>query len=388
MNIKFNIKHNDFNKEIVIKDSYLIGDFVKEALQTLNIMIYSIGEIKLTYLSENNDKAAKLGVDLSFMTVFDNEVLQSLSKDDSFSVEFIDRLRDENGNVIKSDLADLYNSYIIYKQDEQMATSLQNRHDTYNNPNGLQSSIRVPNVYYIPLNPVTLEPINEEPDGGDDNVENVPPVIDGSINNIGQNITSFITNELTPLINNTDTFITSIANNPTTLETVQNNLTSLFNNTVNNTVNNPSTGLPGETVGENGVFTYSTNFLGSGLSGENTTPSSSVINLFQRIFELPITTGDQNEDVRVTVNEDKLNMLKHIEYGDITEVYCNDNNIVKSTDCTICLELFKDTETVIITKCNHLYHKTCIDKWLVDYSVKCPICRNDIIEGTPDIDEE
>ena len=123
MNIKFNIKHNDFSKEIIIKDTFLIGDFVKEALQTLNIMIYSIGEIKLKYLIENTEKTSKLGIDMSFMTVFDNEVLQSLSSNNHFNVEFIDRIRDESGNVIKSDLPDLYNSYVIYKQDEQMASS-------------------------------------------------------------------------------------------------------------------------------------------------------------------------------------------------------------------------------------------------------------------------
>ena len=166
MNIKFNIKHNDFNKEIIIKDTYLIGDFVKEALQTLNIMIYSIGEIKLKYIIENTEKIAKLGVDMSFMTVFDNEVLQSLSSNNHFNVEFIDRIRDESGNVIKSDLPDLYNSYVIYKQDEQMASSLQNRYENYNNlmnriydSSSLQSSSEsttstAPQVYYIPLNPI------------------------------------------------------------------------------------------------------------------------------------------------------------------------------------------------------------------------------------------
>ena len=25
--------------------------------------------------------------------------------------------------------------------------------------------------------------------------------------------------------------------------------------------------------------------------------------------------------------------------------------------------------------CNHIYHKECIDKYLLEYSNKCPICR-------------
>lgn len=440
MNIKFNIKHNDFSKEIIIKDTFLIGDFVKEALHTLNIMIYSIGEIKLKYLIENTEKTAKLGIDMSFMTVFDNEVLQSLSSNDYFNVEFIDRIRDESGNVIKSDLPDLYNSYVIYKQDEQMASSLQNKYETYNNlisridgTSSLQSSSEsttstAPQVYYIPLNPTTLEPISEseinnseinnendennnseinnennENDENNDseinneNDENVSlhQPVEAVINNIGSNINNFITNELTPLINNTDTFITNIANNPSTQETVQNNITSLFNEAINNssswrntmaTTRAETSGETGGTIPQNGIFTYSRGFLISDSTGTNTNQTSSLVNLFQSIFnQQPYTT---EEDVRITVNDEQLNQLKYKKYEYITDAFCSDNNIVKATECTVCLETFKDDDTVIITKCKHLYHKDCINKWLIDYSVKCPICKNNIIEGTPDIDDE
>jgi len=440
MNIKFNIKHNDFSKEIIIKDTYLIGDFVKEALQTLNIMIYSIGEIKLKYIIENTEKIAKLGVDMSFMTVFDNEVLQSLSSNNHFNVEFIDRIRDESGNVIKSDLPDLYNSYVIYKQDEQMASSLQNRYETYNNlisridgTSSLQSSSEsttstAPQVYYIPLNPTTLEPISETNNNSEINNENddseinnendevnenndseinnendenvsLHQPVEAVINNIGSNINNFITNELTPLINNTDSFITNIANNPSTQETVQNNITSLFNEAINNssswrnTMATTRAETSGETLEEtggtipqNGIFTYSRGFPISDSTGTNTNQTSSLVNLFQSIFnQQPYTT---EEDVRITVNDEQLNQLKYKKYEDITDAFCSDNNIVKATECTVCLETFKDDDTVIITKCKHLYHKDCINKWLVDYSVKCPICKNNIIEGTPDIDDE
>lgn len=432
MNIKFNIKHNDFSKEIIIKDTFLIGDFVKEALHTLNIMIYSIGEIKLKYLIENTEKTSKLGVDMSFMTVFDNEVLQSLSSNDYFNVEFIDRIRDESGNVIKSDLPDLYNSYVIYKQDEQVASSLQNKYETYNNLisridgiSSLQSSPETttstaPQVYYIPLNPTTLEPISEtnnnseinnENDENDEvnenndsetnneNDENVSlhQPVEAVINNIGSNINNFITNELTPLINNTDSFITNIANNPSTQETVQNNITSLFNEAINNSSSwrntmattraetSGETGETGGTIPQNGIFTYSRSFPISDSTGSSTN-TSSLVNLFQSIFnQQPYTT---EEDVRITVNDEQLNQLKYKKYEDITDAFCSDNNIVKATECTVCLETFKDDDTVIITKCKHLYHKDCINKWLVDYSVKCPICKNNIIEGTPDIDDE
>ena len=147
-----------------------------------------------------------------------------------------------------------------------------------------------------------------------------------------------------------------------------------------------TSGETGGTIPQNGIFTYSRGFLISDSTGTNTNQTSSLVNLFQSIFnQQPYTT---EEDVRITVNDEQLNQLKYKKYEYITDAFCSDNNIVKATECTVCLETFKDDDTVIITKCKHLYHKDCINKWLIDYSVKCPICKNNIIEGTPDIDDE
>ncbi len=47
--------------------------------------------------------------------------------------------------------------------------------------------------------------------------------------------------------------------------------------------------------------------------------------------------------------------------------------------CCICLETYKTGEYKrILPKCEHLFHKKCIDKWLrVGHGMKCPICRYD-----------
>jgi hypothetical protein len=43
-------------------------------------------------------------------------------------------------------------------------------------------------------------------------------------------------------------------------------------------------------------------------------------------------------------------------------------------DCSICFEEIKENEKKII-KCNHIFHKECIDKWF-KRSHQCPLCRN------------
>ena len=46
-------------------------------------------------------------------------------------------------------------------------------------------------------------------------------------------------------------------------------------------------------------------------------------------------------------------------------------------ECSICYELI-DTNNNQILKCNHVFHKECINKWLKKNN-KCPICRKIII---------
>ena len=42
--------------------------------------------------------------------------------------------------------------------------------------------------------------------------------------------------------------------------------------------------------------------------------------------------------------------------------------------CSICLEDFEESEKTLTLRCNHQFHKTCIDEWLVKRS-SCPYCR-------------
>ena len=51
------------------------------------------------------------------------------------------------------------------------------------------------------------------------------------------------------------------------------------------------------------------------------------------------------------------------------------NSFIKYKECTICLIEFKDGDKVkIIPGCDHLFHKLCLDNWLL-HNFKCPNCN-------------
>ncbi len=70
-----------------------------------------------------------------------------------------------------------------------------------------------------------------------------------------------------------------------------------------------------------------------------------------------------------------INRIKECCFGyhkipDIQECILNDKT---DNECLICLESFKDKETVIRLKCNHYYHTHCIYTWF-EKKQTCPIC--------------
>lgn len=89
-----------------------------------------------------------------------------------------------------------------------------------------------------------------------------------------------------------------------------------------------------------------------------------------------INTTREFEDVKLIIPEKDLNNIPLIKYleTDKTEI-----------KCTICQFEFNDNDVVRKVKCNHLYHKECIDKWLSEESYKCPNCKSQVAEYIPKI---
>lgn len=50
----------------------------------------------------------------------------------------------------------------------------------------------------------------------------------------------------------------------------------------------------------------------------------------------------------------------------------------QDTDCSICME--KISKDFILTKCNHYFHKVCLEQWEAR-SIQCPYCRSSLITG-------
>ncbi|KAL8229443.1 hypothetical protein R6Q59_005856 [Mikania micrantha] len=44
-------------------------------------------------------------------------------------------------------------------------------------------------------------------------------------------------------------------------------------------------------------------------------------------------------------------------------------------ECSVCLSVFEDGDEIRRLKCQHMFHKGCVDKWLEQDHATCPICR-------------
>jgi hypothetical protein len=73
----------------------------------------------------------------------------------------------------------------------------------------------------------------------------------------------------------------------------------------------------------------------------------------------------------------KINKKIYIRDLKIGKYYkCKSQNVY----CSICCNSVKYTEFVRSLSCNHIYHKKCIDKWLISLiknsgKMNCPLCR-------------
>ena len=64
------------------------------------------------------------------------------------------------------------------------------------------------------------------------------------------------------------------------------------------------------------------------------------------------------------------------------EILTSSSEIVRNSDetcCAICIDNFEAKDVVRHLTCCHLYHKKCIDPWLMEKGT-CPQCKVDILK--------
>jgi len=98
---------------------------------------------------------------------------------------------------------------------------------------------------------------------------------------------------------------------------------------------------------------------------------------FVNSIYLQLNLDQTDEDVKLIIPPEKLKDIPILKYGDI-ETKLN-------SSCSCCSDDFDDSTMVKKVLCGHLFHPECIDKWLSEYSYKCPNCRQPAGEHTTDI---
>jgi hypothetical protein len=86
-----------------------------------------------------------------------------------------------------------------------------------------------------------------------------------------------------------------------------------------------------------------------------------------RTMEFISYIQDDNDD-----NDDNDNEKNPIKYEGRVKIFENEPGDEK--DCSICFDQYCINDEIALTKCNHYFHVTCIEKWL-GHSYTCPVCR-------------
>ncbi|CAN4121947.1 unnamed protein product [Withania somnifera] len=70
-------------------------------------------------------------------------------------------------------------------------------------------------------------------------------------------------------------------------------------------------------------------------------------------------------------NDQDDHELEVIHYEPETESSSSD-----SVECAVCLCKIEEGEEVRELRCDHLFHRVCLDRWLGMGRMTCPLCRN------------
>nr|XP_009778641.1 PREDICTED: probable E3 ubiquitin-protein ligase RHA2B [Nicotiana sylvestris] len=81
------------------------------------------------------------------------------------------------------------------------------------------------------------------------------------------------------------------------------------------------------------------------------------------------------------INTISENSSAHDELG-VRIFEAESGSLLDSVECAVCLCKIEEGEEVRELRCNHLFHRVCLDRWLGYGRMTCPLCRN-YLNNTP-----
>jgi hypothetical protein len=87
----------------------------------------------------------------------------------------------------------------------------------------------------------------------------------------------------------------------------------------------------------------------------------------------PSASSNINNDEDNDVNADESQQHRYCQLSD---------------ECTICLDEFTPGVRCRQLPCDHVFHSTCIAKWLIERSAVCPLCKLDLYEEEEVVEDE
>lgn len=99
------------------------------------------------------------------------------------------------------------------------------------------------------------------------------------------------------------------------------------------------------------------------------------MNLLNQLEDYNLQPPPLNEDVKKVLKPSILEELELIKYNKLSDELKEENKI-----CPISSEEYKEDDLIRKLPCNHYFLATNIDKWLMEESYLCPLCRKEVGE--------
>jgi hypothetical protein len=108
----------------------------------------------------------------------------------------------------------------------------------------------------------------------------------------------------------------------------------------------------------------------------NKTNNKEIEKIFTKKLKSNLQHFDNPKQIVLKTVDDTMH---HVSFKQKLEKSIRVSNELIGTACVYCAELFKNKQLIRQTKCNHYFHKKCIDTWVLKYNQsKCPSCNSNI----------